>query len=141
MQGFFSWITSVTFFVIRFVDICNFNKIKVTVDEFYLQTFWNIANGNWLYENWIEMKKFLFARENTPHYIWKMLKIILFYSFLSFFDSSRTHHPRCSVKKGVLKNFAKFTGKHLCQSLFFNKVAGLRLQKELWHRCFPVNFG
>ena len=27
-------------------------------------------------------------------------------------------------KKGVLKNFAKFTGKHLCQSLFFNKVAG-----------------
>ena len=26
---------------------------------------------------------------------------------------------------GVLKNFAKFTGKHLCQGLFFNKVAGL----------------
>ena len=24
----------------------------------------------------------------------------------------------------ALKNFAKFTGKHLCQSLFFNKVAG-----------------
>ena len=29
-------------------------------------------------------------------------------------------------KKGVLRNFAKFTGKHLCQSLYFNKVAGLR---------------
>ena len=29
-----------------------------------------------------------------------------------------------SVKKGVLRNFTKFTGKHLCQSLFFNKVAG-----------------
>ena len=27
-------------------------------------------------------------------------------------------------KKGVVRNFAKFTGKHLCQSLFFNKVAG-----------------
>ena len=26
---------------------------------------------------------------------------------------------RCSVKKGVLRNFAKFTGKHLCQRLFF----------------------
>ena len=40
--------------------------------------------------------------------------------------------------------FAKFTGKHLCQSLFFNKVAGLRpatlLKKRLRHRCFPVNF-
>ena len=33
-------------------------------------------------------------------------------------------------KKGVLRKFAKFIGKHLCQSLFFNKVAGLR----------PVNF-
>ena len=41
----------------------------------------------------------------------------------------------CSIKKGALKNFAKFTKKYLCQSLFlFNKVAGLR------YRCFPVNF-
>ena len=31
------------------------------------------------------------------------------------------------LKKGVLKKFAKFTGKNLCQSLFFNKVAGLSL--------------
>ena len=23
------------------------------------------------------------------------------------------HHRRCSVRKGVLRNFAKFTGKHL----------------------------
>ena len=48
------------------------------------------------------------------------------------------------MKKGILKNFAKFTGKHLCQGLFFSKVAGLRpatlLKKRLWHRCFPVNF-
>ena len=47
-------------------------------------------------------------------------------------------------KKIVLKNFVKFTGKHRCQSLFFNKVAGLvpatLLKKRLWHRCFPVNF-
>ena len=27
-------------------------------------------------------------------------------------------------EKDVLENFLKFTGKHLCQSLFFNKVAG-----------------
>ena len=26
-------------------------------------------------------------------------------------------------KKGALRNFVKLTGKHLCQSLFFNKVA------------------
>ena len=39
-------------------------------------------------------------------------------------------HQRCFVKKGVLRNFAKFTGKHLCQSFFFNKVAGLGSEKE-----------
>ena len=51
---------------------------------------------------------------------------------------------RCSVKKGILRNLAKFTGKHLYQSLFFNKVAGLRhstlLKMRLLHRCFHVNF-
>ena len=44
----------------------------------------------------------------------------------------------------ILKDFAKFTRKHLCQSLIFNKIAGLRpatlLKKKLWHRYFPVNF-
>ena len=29
-------------------------------------------------------------------------------------------------KKVILKFFVKFTGKHLCQSLFFNKIAVLR---------------
>ena len=57
-------------------------------------------------------------------------------------------------KKVFLKFFAKFTGKHLCWSLFFNRiadwslffnqVAGLRpatlLKKRLQHRCFLVNF-
>ena len=41
-------------------------------------------------------------------------------------------------KKGALKKFAKFTRKHLCQSLFFNGVALLKMR--LWHRCFPVTF-
>ena len=52
---------------------------------------------------------------------------------LSFMKSSltvilyliRSSQRMCSVRKGVLRNFAKFTGKHLCQSLFFNKIAGL----------------
>ena len=48
-------------------------------------------------------------------------------------------------RKGVLRSFAKFTGKHLCQGFFFNKFAGLRpailLKMRLWHRYFLVNFG
>ena len=33
--------------------------------------------------------------------------------------------PEMFYKKGALRNFTKFTLKHQCQSLFFNKVAGL----------------
>ena len=58
--------------------------------------------------------------------------------------TARSSHQRCSIKKGVLGSFVKLSGKHLCQGLFFNKVAGLRsatlLKKRLGHRCFPVNF-
>ena len=53
-------------------------------------------------------------------------------------------NQKCSVRKGVLRNFVKFTGKHLCQSLFFNKVVGVRAstlsKKGLWHGCFPADF-
>ena len=35
---------------------------------------------------------------------------------------------RCSIGKGVLKHFAKFTGKHLYRSFFFNKVTGFSPQ-------------
>ena len=30
----------------------------------------------------------------------------------------KSSYPRCTVEKGVLKNFTNFTGKHLCWSLF-----------------------
>ena len=35
---------------------------------------------------------------------------------------SRSRRPEVLCKKGVLRNFSKLTGKHLCQSLFFNKL-------------------
>ena len=45
-------------------------------------------------------------------------------------------------KKGVFRNLVKFTGKHLCRSLFFNKVAGLSpatlLKRDSGYWCFPV---
>ena len=39
------------------------------------------------------------------------------------------------MQKGVLRNFSKFTGKHLCQSLFFNKV-----KKETLAQVFSCEF-
>ena len=49
--------------------------------------------------------------------------------------SNRSSHQRCSVRKGALRNFTKFTWKHLCQSLFFNKVAGSDLWETLAQAC------
>ena len=46
-------------------------------------------------------------------------------------------------KKGVLQNYAKLAGKHLCQNLFLTKLQGSGLRpgtvfkKKLRHRCFP----
>ena len=33
----------------------------------------------------------------------------------------KSSHQRCSERNGVLNNFSKLTGKHLCHSLFFRK--------------------
>ena len=47
-------------------------------------------------------------------------------------------------KKSVLTNFVKITGKQLFQSLFFNKVLGLRpatlLKKETLEQVFSCEF-
>ena len=53
-----------------------------------------------------------------------------------FSRSCRSSRPEVFCKKGALKNFGKFTGKHLCQSLFFK----ILLKKRLRHRCSPANF-
>ena len=63
------------------------------------------------------------------------------HNFVPCSENVQKQPPELFFQKGILRNFTKLTGKYLCQSLFFNKVAGLRLlKKRLWHRCFPVNF-
>ena len=56
-----------------------------------------------------------------------------------FFKKYRSSRPKVFCKISVLRNFTKFRGKHLCQSLFFNKVAGQRRSPEK-KRWFSVNF-
>ena len=58
-------------------------------------------------------------------------------------------HQGCSLRKGILRSFAKFKGKRLCQSPFFNKVAALRaasllevckfIKKEILAQAFSCN--
>ena len=55
----------------------------------------------------------------------------------------RSSHPEVLCEKGVLRNFAKFAGKNLCQSLFFNKVAGAAYnfnKKEALAQVFSCEF-
>ena len=69
-----------------------------------------------------------------------------FYGVLTNFIllHKKTCRQEVFCKKGFLRNFVTFTGKHLCQSLFLNKDAdvkpGTLFKKRLWQRCFSVNF-
>ena len=67
---------------------------------------------------------------------WKLEKIVLILGKITNlwvkFPIYRSSQRRCSIRKGVLWTFAKFTGKHLCQSLFFNKIGGLWKGTVFW---------
>ena len=66
---------------------------------------------------------------------------LMTYYFLSSFVRGK-QPPYVFHKKGVLKNFVKFIGKHLCQRFHFNKVADLSptilLKEGLWYSCSPA---
>ena len=92
----------------------------------------------------------------TSHAVFRIYKQQLSNSFPSVFSNYENWKILSTLLNEKKENFnvvfveavvqacSKFTGKHLCQSLLFNKVAGLRpatlLRRILWHRCFPVNF-
>ena len=54
----------------------------------------------------------------------------------------RSSRPEAFFKNGVLRNFAKFTGNHLYQSLFFNKAAEslFLFKKETLAQVFSCEF-
>ena len=52
----------------------------------------------------------------------------------------RSSHRRRSVRKGVLKKLANFTGKHLCWSYLFKMLILLLTKKRNQHKYFSVKF-
>ena len=111
-------------------------------------------NGNWLFETIITFTQIDSKKENSfSNSQWSLLICSRTYFTLRNISQntvSKLHDAfawrflsrktlscaealkRCSIIKGVLRNFAKFPRKHLCQSLFFNKVAGLRPEKTFF---------
>ena len=111
--------------------------------------------------NFVKFLRTPFLQNTFGRWTDSLLEVVIFLSHKQFFFSGEKvvdypaqklfcmiirHRSSLQVfrKKGVLKDLAKFTGKHLYQILSFNKVAGLSLQlylkNRLWHWCFPVNF-
>ena len=107
---------------------------------------WNSLSKHFKAENdFSKFKKYVMSHKfgsNCRCNLWAFLHNVSKWTKVQTWN--RSSHQRCSVKNGVLRNFAKFAGKHLCQRLFLNKLARLRpatlLKKKLWHGCFPVNF-
>ena len=65
-----------------------------------------------------------------PHWLHLLREI-----FQKIHSSIRNNPKRSSVRKGILRNFVKSTGKHLCQFEAYNFV-----KKRLWHSCIPIIF-
>ena len=59
----------------------------------------------------------------------------------SFVNILQKQPPEVFCKKGVLINFTKFTGKHLCQGLFLIKLQalGLRYTKHVINKYVTPN--
>ena len=105
--------------------------IVMISDEDMLKFQLHAIYGNWDYRgegvlpstNYVCKKSSAYEGLNV-FYDW--IKIVLNCNVKILYDNSlfsilydRSSHRRCSMKKGVLENFAKFIGKHLYQSLFF----------------------
>ena len=72
----------------------------------------------------LQPASFLRRASRTPIFknIWKRLLLEV-----------RSSRPEVFCKIGVPRNFTKFTGKHLCQSLFLKKLQAWGPQMRLWH--------
>ena len=96
---------------------CRYFRTSCCFDEVFLMA---LTSTEQLFIERPLYRRFL-RTDHLPYFQWLIfLQCDRLYNFPSF----RRSHWRCSIRKGVLRNFAKFTGIHLRQSLSFNKVAG-----------------
>ena len=100
-------------------DSLDSEKRQLTV--YYINMFFRVIDI-WDYSKYNALQNFIYLSNWNNFYTErKRIRIPV---------QCRSSRPEVFCKKGVLRNFTRFTRKRLCQSLFFNKVAGLR----------PMNF-
>ena len=103
-------------------------EARVYWNFFFQSISWNTISGAF-HETWNTFMKYFYFIIKVSFLILLINKKIELtekrYLLTAKIRSSRTE---VFCKKGVLESFKKFTGKHLCQSLSFKRVAGLSLQ-------------
>ena len=105
---------------------CNFIK-KETLAQVFSCEFWNISKNTFFTEH---------IRTTASG---ESFKIIIQSPYLHrSINLYRSSRPEVFCKRGVLRKFAKFTGKQLCQRLLFRPTT--LLKKSLCHKCFPMNW-
>ena len=105
---------------------------------FYLKQSWRLPETYWEFSS----GKFSEQLSQKLPFEWWLLQLVVtrkcfdqnifikkylnwFFSFIFWYSMACV--PPDMFCKGVLRNFVKFIGKHIFLSLFFNKVAGLKL--------------
>ena len=89
-------------------------------------TFASRSSTNWSWVYFLSLQLLILSRKKLNDDSTRK-RLILRLNGSAFIRSS---HRWCSQTKDALRNFTKFTGKHLCQSLFLNKL-------QAWAICKP----
>ena len=104
--------------------------------KLYWKTYSDTGVFRWFLQN---LWEHLFLKNTSGQ-----LLLNIFNVFLQSNGHNRRRHWPVFCKIFVLKNFAKFTWKHRCQSIFVNKVAGLKpcnfIKIETMAQMFPCKF-
>ena len=88
---------------------------------------WNLTFFVWQVSNWVQKfckfcgKLWRGNIDVEAYWCWEILNCNL----LGPFSGQETQPPEVFHKEAILKNFAVFTGKHLCWSFFFIKPVTL----------------
>ena len=102
------------------------NLSAVTIADYILKKYNSSSDKTVFFEKillGLELNKYLdVLRVDFKLYMDRSVKQLLDTIYASKFSKNRNSHPRFSLKKCVLKNFAKFTGKHLARISFLIKL-------------------
>ena len=128
--------------VIKFSIILIFTILLVFV-MYFCRIYRKTISGNTLEETqyktgkvsgrWLLLEKIISFKRlsiNRSRFFFKLHLLYILHHFLCFnhmikittfrfFVSFRSSRPELFCEKGILRNFAKLAGKHLCQNLFF----------------------